>query len=419
MADARFTRLLKERIGLDADSVGDAVIARAVRQCANRASGGDLEAYWQRLQVSAEEQQALIEAVVVPETWFFRYPESFVALARLATARQLQLAGTRPLRVLSLPCSSGEEPYSVAMALLDAGLAESAFRIDALDVSPVVLERAAQGLYGRNSFRGDDLGFRDRHFRAVGPEYQLDERVRRCVHLRRGNLLAPALLSEEAPYDFLFCRNLLIYFDRDTQERAVEVLLRLVREDGALFIGPAEASLLSRQGLRPLGVAQSFAFLRAAPAEPAPLRPAEAARFTPRPPAPPAPKPLAPKPRAPAARPAAAPKPVASAPSGAEQALAEIAQLANQGRAEQARQACEAFLAQHGPAAEAYYWLGLLADAGGAVEQAEAHYRKALYLRPEHQESLLHLAALLAARGDVDAARRLQERAARGVKRDV
>ncbi|PWU28212.1 chemotaxis protein CheR [Pseudomonas sp. RW407] len=413
MSDARFSQLLKARIGLDAESVGDAVIARAVRQCANRTSGGDLEAYWQRLQGSAEEQQALIEAVIVPETWFFRYPESFAALGRLALSRQLELAGARPLRLLSLPCSTGEEPYSIAMALLDAGLPEAAFQIDALDVSPASLERAAHGVYGRNSFRGSELGFRDRYFHAEGPDYRLDERVRRRVRLRRGNLLAPGLLAEESPYDFLFCRNLLIYFDRDTQERAVQVLLRLVREDGALFIGPAEASLMSRTGLRALGVPQSFAFLRMA-AEPE--APAPRPRSAPRPP----PVAVSPRPSPRRAPPPAPARPVpATVPSGAEQGLAEIARLANQGQAAQARAACEAYLAQHGPAAQAYYWLGLLADAEGQGEQAQGYYRKALYLQPDHQESLLQLAALLAARGDLEGARRLQERAARGVKRDA
>lgn len=413
MSDTRFFQLLKERIGLDADSIGEALIARAVRQCANRVAGGDLDAYWQRLQGSAGDLQALIEAVVVPETWFFRYPESFAALAQLAARRVVELAGARPLRVLSLPCSSGEEPYSIAMALLDAGLPESAFQIDALDVSPVVLERAAHGRYGRNSFRGNDLAFRDRYFTAEGQDYWLDERVRRRVRLCQGNLLAPGLLAGEQPYDYLFCRNLLIYFDRATQERAVQVLLRLVRDDGALFIGPAEASLLSSQGLRPLGVTQSFAFLRKAPEVPA--RPAPVAKpWVPQVRHAPAPRPQ--PSRAPIERPAPRPSPVVT---GVADELAEIARLANQGRSDEARQHCERYLAAHGPAAQAYYWLGLLADAEGNAEQAQALYRKALYLQPDHQESLLHLAALLAARGDEEGARRLQERAARGVKRDA
>ncbi|QRY81957.1 chemotaxis protein CheR [Pseudomonas sp. PDNC002] len=413
MNDPRFAQLLKARIGLDAESVGDAVIERAVRQRCSKVSGGDAEHYWLQLQGSAEEVQALIEAVIVPETWFFRYPESFAALADLATRRVLELAGTRPLRLLSLPCSTGEEPYSIVMTMLDAGLAPSAFQVDALDVSRSVLERAEEGRYGRNSFRGVELGFRDRHFIDEEGGYRIAETVRKKVRFRVGNLLAADLLAGEAPYDFVFCRNLLIYFDRATQEQVVDVLCRLARADGVLFIGPAEASLMSRIGLKPLGVAQSFAF---------PLASAEVVRPAPlswTPPAP-LPRPSAPKPvpvQAPM-RPRVAVKPVQHVAEPATDALADIARLANSGQAGAARQRCEALLAEKGPNAEAYYWLGLLADAQGQGIEAQGFYRKALYLQPDHQESLLHLAALLAAQGDAAGARRLQERAARGVKRN-
>jgi len=414
MIDSRFAQLLKERIGLDAESVGDAVIDRAVRQRISKVSGGNAEHYWMLLQGSAEEVQALIEAVIVPETWFFRYPESFGALADLAAKRVLELAGTRPLRILSLPCSTGEEPYSIVMALLDAGLAPSAFQVDALDVSRAVLERAEEGRYGRNSFRGSQLDFRDRHFKADGNDYQIAETVRRKVSFRAGNLLAPGLLAGEAPYDYVFCRNLLIYFDRATQEQVVDVLCRLARQDGVLFIGPAEASLMSRIGLRPLGVPQSFAFPLAS-AEPA-SRPAPL-NWTAPPPLPALPaRPAAPKPAPVRPPPVNKPKQPAVAPP--DNALAEIARLANSGQAAEARQRCEALLAGKGPNAEAFYWLGLLADAQGQSGEAQGFYRKALYLQPDHQESLQHLAALLAAQGDVAGARRLQERAARGVKRN-
>jgi len=422
MNDPRIAQLLKERIGLDAESVGAAVIGRAVRQRSTKVAGGDVGRYWERLQASAEEVQALIEAVIVPETWFFRYPESFAALAQLAGRRVHALAGARPLRLLSLPCSSGEEPYSMVMALLDAGLAPSAFQVDALDVSRSVIERAEAGRYGRNSFRGDNLGFRDRHFVGTDGDFQISETVRAKVQFRLGNLLAPSLLADEAPYDYVFCRNLLIYFDRETQERVVDVLRRLAREDGVLFIGPAEASLLSRQGLRPLGVAQSFAFpldSQEPAARPAFVPPSHRpARTPPRAGVAPV-RPSIPKSQVPVAKPQAPvskPTPRAEPPGPS---LADIARLANSGQTAEARQQCEALLAEQGPNAEAFYWLGLLSDAQGQAAQAQGYYRKALYLQPDHQESLLHLAALLAAQGDAEGARRLQERAARGVKRDA
>ncbi|MGH8353402.1 MAG: CheR family methyltransferase, partial [Pseudomonas sp.] len=241
--EERFEAFLKERIGLDVGSVGASVIARAVRQRLSSGVAADADQYWALLQHSTQERQALIEAVIVPETWFFRYPESFATLAQLAVQRLAVLAGARPLRLLSLPCATGEEPYSIVMCLLDAGLSGQSFQVDALDVSPLLIERARRAVYGKNSFRGEALEFRARHFTEVEDGYRLSEAVCRQVRLQCGNLLDPGLLATEPAYDVLFCRNLLIYFDRATQESVLALLKRLTRQDGVLFIGPAEASL--------------------------------------------------------------------------------------------------------------------------------------------------------------------------------
>ena len=416
----RFERLLKSRIGLDASSVGSAVIERAVRQRMSGLALHDEDEYWMRLNGSPGEVQALIEAVVVPETWFFRYPESFTTLARLAFERLPSLGGGRALRILSLPCSTGEEPYSIVMALLDAGLSEYLFEVDALDVSARVIERASLGVYGRNSFRGDELGFRDRHFSEVADGYQLAEQVRRKVRFRCGNLLDPGLLAGEAPYDFVFCRNLLIYFDRPTQSEVVEVLKRLLRPDGAMFIGPAEASLLSQHGMQPIGVPLSFVFRRTseAPAARAPsgersapgrCRRRGACEYSAFAAATGETAPAAVQPGSASQRPALA------SPVGE---FDEIARLADAGQHREARAACERQLAARGPSATVFYWLGLLSDVAGQEQEAQDFYRKALYLEPQHAEALAHLAALLAARGDHAGARRLQQRAARGVNKD-
>jgi len=113
--------------------------------------------------------------------------------------------------------------------------------------------------------------------------------------------------------------------------------------------------------------------------------------------------------------PATGPAPAAV---GTDTSLDDIAALANAGRSDEARAACERYLAAHGPTAQAFYWLGLLSDVAGRSSEAQDYYRKTLYLEPTHAEALAHLAALLAARGDLAGARRLQQRAGRGVSRD-
>ena len=413
-SDQRFFDFLKERIGLDVTSVGPAIIERAVRQRSVAAQAASADEYWHALQGSRDEQQALIEAVIVPETWFFRYPESFATLAKLANKRLGEINNLRALRILSLPCSTGEEPYSIAMALLDAGLKPHQFKVDGMDVSPLSVDKARRALYGKNSFRGDDIAYRDRHFIAEGDGYRLDPRVQEQVRLQVGNLLDPALLAGEPPFDFVFCRNLLIYFDQPTQKQVFEVLKRLTHDDGVLFIGPAEGSLLGRLGMRSIGIAQSFAFSRQGTAEPVPL-----ATFVPTPL--PVPQPLRNRPTAPVrSRPFAGVVPLAPVPktSGTDTAalLANIAGLANEGKSAEAKAACDSYLRSHEPVAQVFYWLGLLSDVAGNVLEAQGFYRKALYLEPQHPEALMHLAALLQAQGDAAGARRLQERAARSAR---
>ncbi|WP_407315294.1 CheR family methyltransferase [Pseudomonas sp. nanlin1] len=412
----RFFDFLRDRIGLDVASVGAAMIERAVQQRCHAAQCPDLERYWALLQGSASEQQALIEAVVVPETSFMRYPETFNALVQLARERLSAARGERVLRILSLPCSTGEEPYSIAMSLLDAGMAARSFVVDAVDISPLSVERARRGVYGRNSFRGQALEFRDRHFTPVAEGYQLHEAVRQCVRLQVGNVLDPGLLAGAPPYDFVFCRNLLIYFDLETQQRVFEVLKRFTQLDGALFIGPAEGSLLGRLGMRPVGIAQSFAFVRGA----APVLAAPAAPPVSQPPLPPRARVEAP----PSSRPPP-PRPVVGKPTLAvsrpagedpDTLLASIVRLANEGHSQEAMAACERYLQQHAPHAEVFYWLGLLNDVAGKTQEAQGFYRKALYLQPQHSEALAHLAVLLAAQGDSAGAKRLQARAQRNAQ---
>ncbi|KTC37528.1 chemotaxis protein CheR [Pseudomonas sp. ABAC21] len=413
--DPRFFAYLKERIGLDVASVGEAIIERAVRQRSQAVHAQTADDYWQHLQRSHDEQQALIEAVIVPETWFFRYPESFATLARLAKARLDELNQLRALRILSLPCSTGEEPYSIAMALLDAGLAPHQFKVQGMDVSPLSVERARRGVYGKNSFRGGDIDFRDRHFSEQADGYHIADRVREQVRLQVGNLLDPALLANESAYDFVFCRNLLIYFDQPTQQQVFDVLKGLTHLDGVLFIGPAEGSLLGRHGMRSIGVPQSFAFSRhSEPVKPAPA-------FTPTPPpvlarsAAPMPVPMKPRPFSTAS---AQVVPIKAPPSDTADLLSQIATLANAGKSAEARAACERYLSNHPPAAQVFYWLGLLSDVAGSALEAQGYYRKALYLEPQHPQALMHLAALLESQGDSAGARRLQARAARSERAD-
>jgi len=404
---AKFETMLKRTMGLDVQSIGRPMLERALHERRDKSGLDDLDAYWLLLQMSEQEQLHLIESVIVPETWFFRNREAFNEMVQLQPQRPFS-AGL-PLRILSLPCSTGEEPYSIAMALLDIGMPPQNFRIDAIDISPQSLAIARQAVYGKNSFRGNALAFRDHYFALNEQGYALSETVRQQVRFIQGNLFAPGLLFGEAPYDIIFCRNLLIYFDRTTQHQAVTILTQRLAPEGLLFVGPAESALMMQHALTPIKAPMAFAFRQGAP-KPDASRPAPAAVFAPQPPARPAPRPAAPLAAPSRTRPAADSRPLPQA------TLARVQLLADQGKLGEAANLCEQLIQHHGASAAAYYLMGVIHDAADRRQAAAECYRKALYLEPDHAGAMTHLAALLQTQGDAAGARLLQQRARRSAE---
>jgi chemotaxis protein methyltransferase WspC len=423
---ARFEAFLNHAMGLDTKSVGAAMIERAVRERCATCGAADIDAYWRQVKESPAELQELIELVIVPETWFFRDGEAFKAIARLALTHSLR--SVRPLRLLSLPCSTGEEPYSMAMALLDAGVPPARFHIDAVDICTRSIATAERAVYGRNSFRGKDLEFRNRHFVPVGERHTLAGTVRSQVRFRHGNLFDPALLAEECGYDFVFCRNVLIYFGEAEQARAVSVLGRLLNDTGVLFVGPSECGVLVRENMVSANMPLAFAFRKAAlptPSQPKVAMPMRTAAsetigsWMTRPAAAPAHRvreqarsKATSAPRLWDATPASS---AASQTGSDNDAVAVAARLADQGRLLEAAEICNRLIQQNKPSAAAFYLLGLVSDAAGRHLEARDHYRKTLYMEPDHTEALVHLAALLEMQGDTAGARRMSDRARRTI----
>lgn len=416
---------LKASMGLDMATVGTSLIERVVRERMAVLAIDSDQLYLAQLHIDAHELQQLIELAVVPETWFFRDPEAMQAVARLG--RQQVLEGASRLRILSLPCSTGEEPYSLAMALFDAGVPANAFQIDAIDIRTRSLEIAADGVYGRNSFRGRALDFCDRYFQSEGEgQWRISAEVQAQVRFAAGNILAPEFMQQALPYDFILCRNVLIYFEREVQEQVVTLLERLMADDGHIFVGPAEGGLMLSERVASAGIPLAFGFRKRRPGE---LRPVSArpivplAALTPMTPMAPMPPmtPMTPTPRLATAVTSVRATAV-TPPLGAKTAaptpdlLAQARRLADQGDFVQALALCERAVRELGPSADVFYLQGLIGDASGDIAAAQRCYRKAVYLDPAHHEALQHLAALLQAQGDSSGAQLMRQRAERAEK---
>jgi chemotaxis protein methyltransferase WspC len=406
MYQTDFEDLLKRTIGLDPASVGSGTIERAVKSRMLSLGLAQTESYWEHLQTSSEELQELIESVVIPETWFFRDRDAYTAMVRLILEEWLPSHAASTLHVLSVPCCTGEEPYSLVMALLDAGLSRERIQVDAVDISTQAIARAKRGVYGSNSFRGEDLNFRDRYFDRSRDGHCLPKWLRDLVLFQHENMLSSEFRAGAPPYDVIFCRNVLIYFDLSRQQKFMETLNRLLAPTGYLFVGPAEAFLAASCGFQSVNQMSSFAFRKQRGDRTKTLNPHQPHLKQ-------VPESWHEKPieivnKVIPPAPAVQPPTVSPALS-----LEEVRRLADVGRLTEASGLCEDYLKQQGPSSEAYYLLGLLRDASGDRKRATDYYRKVLYLKPDHAEALIHLALLCEREGHTIAAKRLRDRARR------
>lgn len=352
--------------------------------------------------------EALVDRVVVPESWMLRDRAVFDEALRFVQ-RRLAARPARPVRILSLPCAGGEEPYSMALVLAEAGIPAARCRIDAVDLSQAAIARARKGRFTRNAFRGADLAFRERWFTLCDDgsgEYVIDAALRAYVGFRQGNLLAPDPCAGESAYDLVFCRNLLIYFDDATQARAAQAIGALLADDGVLLSGHAEAPAFCRHGFAPARHAGFALHKRGAAVQAAaraPLRKPVRPLAAPLPAAAPAQSPsLQPRPR-----PHTEPQPQP------QDLLAQAQAHADHGRLGDAEAACRACLALVPDSAAAWFLLGMIHECGGHKHAADASWRRCVYLAPDHYEALCSLALLHEGLGDAAAGAGFRQRAAR------
>ena len=180
-ARTQIEELLRIEIGLDPESIGRSILDRVVRERALANGFSDLQGYAAHLRNSRESILELIDATVVPETWFFRDLQIFEALSQEIHKFTKGEKTNRVPRLLSLPCSTGEEPYSIAMCMAGCGFESATVMIQGVDVCRRSIALAQRGLYGRNSFRGELLDFRQKYFSVEGARYQIQDTVRSMV----------------------------------------------------------------------------------------------------------------------------------------------------------------------------------------------------------------------------------------------
>jgi len=203
--------------------------------------------YYRFLLYSKERESELseiIDIITVNETYFFREEKQFKSMIEeIIPELRHSMDERRKLRIWSAGCASGEEPYSIAMLFLENRDRFNGLEIEivASDINRRVLEKARRGVYTRNSFRSTDDYFTRKYFDKEGDEYRIKDSIRSLVTFNHVNLLDTYRQNIIGPMDIVFCRNVLIYFNREAKRKVIEGFSTRLRDGGYLMLGHAES----------------------------------------------------------------------------------------------------------------------------------------------------------------------------------
>jgi chemotaxis protein methyltransferase CheR len=222
---------------------------------------------------AAEELQALLNEVTIQETHFFRNPPQFRALRQHVLPQLIRRAaasGTRRLRIWSAGCSTGEEPYSIAMLLREQLPLTDGWdvKVVATDVSTRALAAARAARYGERALLAADKDDVARWFVRHGDEYVVRPEVRELVEFRHHNLVTePVPFPRDEPIDLLLCRNVTIYFSRDTTRQLMTRFHSALSDGGYLFLGHSETLWQINDSFRLITLGDAFVYRRDMPAD--------------------------------------------------------------------------------------------------------------------------------------------------------
>lgn len=235
-------RLIYEHAGIRlSDAKQDMVYSRIIRRL--RATGlGGFSEYLQLIETDTGEWEAFVNSLTTNLTAFFREEYHFPILAE-----RLQQRAGQDVRIWCSAASTGEEPYSLAMTVLETLGPQAASRVEiiATDIDTSVLAKAEAGVYGEERIEKMDPRYRKYFLRGKGSRsgfVRVKPELREMISFRPLNLLAPQW-PIEGVFDVLFCRNVLIYFDKETQRRVLERFVTHMTPDALLFVGHSESLL--------------------------------------------------------------------------------------------------------------------------------------------------------------------------------
>ncbi|MBW2576850.1 MAG: protein-glutamate O-methyltransferase CheR [Deltaproteobacteria bacterium] len=243
-----FADLIREHVGLDFNESSRFLLERRLSRRIRELELGSVAAYHYHIRngsSASDEFPNLIDELTTNETYFFReYSQLRALIDEIIEELQLdrEKRGGRPINIWSAGCSSGEEPYSVAMLAREAGLKPgSDVHVYASDISRRMLRKARKGIYREASFRGTDPHLRDKYFIEKDRLWQISDDLKRDVDFIHLNLLDNSKIALLRTMDVILCRNVIIYFNIDTKCQVIRTFYEKLRPGGHLLLGHSES----------------------------------------------------------------------------------------------------------------------------------------------------------------------------------
>ena len=252
MTDAEFRKLsdqVRSRCGLHFDEESRYLLEKRVLHRVRQSDAGSIAAYQYLLRSGRQgedEFASLIDSLTTNETYFFREYSQLRALVdevvpELLTRRRASGA-TSPITIWSAGCSSGEEPYSIAALLLEAGFEPGRdVHIYASDISRQMLTKSRRGLYRESSFRETSDTLRDKYFSEKDGQYRICDALRKHTDFIHLNLLDRGKIALLGAMDVVFCRNVIIYFNLETKKQLIQTFYDKLSPGGYLLLGHSES----------------------------------------------------------------------------------------------------------------------------------------------------------------------------------
>lgn len=213
------------------------------------------EEYLQMIQynTNGKELEHLFDAITTNETFFFRESQQTDLFIDIIVPRIMEQIGKKEVKVWSAACSTGEEPYTIAM-LLKEKMAAVRTEITASDISQGVIESAKRGIYNSYSVRNVPDAYLKKYFAATGQAFELSPAIKSMVSFQQVNLTDEKRIRSIAGKDVIFCRNVLIYFDDKAKQKVVSLLYDSLKPKGYLFTGASESLHSITRAFRPAAI---------------------------------------------------------------------------------------------------------------------------------------------------------------------